>query len=175
MSSLMLLQQSSWNLEAQSLYTLVKNYGDSLNANGGLFSGAGFVLQTSSSSETAPEVSVNIYGAACPDTCVNPTAPPTTSICTNVTASLAQGSSWVQDGVTASVYTLTVTNNGDCPLLYYTTGFGYFPGTVLQTWNLESSRGGYLVTGYIFILMFYPRLMLDLSNSNFLSLHANQY
>lgn len=150
---------SYWNLEPTVLYDLLANFGDSLAV--GSSATAGVILQLPTT--TVANLSIQVYGAACPDDCLYPTSAPTsspspsptstpteppTTICEDIDARLETTSSWEQDGVPTSSYALFITNNGSCPLVAYTTGFGYFPGTIVQSWNLESSLGGYMVVGY---------------------------
>jgi len=52
------------------------------------------------------------------------------------------------EGRNNSVYRVEITNTGTCPLIHYVLSFGYFPGTLISSWNLRSTLGGYEVIGY---------------------------
>jgi hypothetical protein len=147
---------SSWNYDSSS--GQLSNFGGSL-AVGASFTSAGFIL---SNTTAAPVLALDRPG--CPDECYAATSAPTsapTSTSTptsapeeNSTCSIEpvltqEDASWVDsEGRNNTIYRLSITNTGSCPVTDYALSFGYYPGTLVSLWNLESTRGGYLVKGY---------------------------
>lgn len=160
-----------WNLLADNLYYLLQNFpADGINA-ASSFNGAGFVVSMpTASADTAAPISVQVYGSACPSSCSSTSTPaPETSSsapaessdessaapagdCT-VVATVEKdtsSSSWTDaQGRTVSVYRVKLQNTGTVALKDYATSFAV--GTeaeIVSVFNLESTRGGYLVTGF---------------------------
>lgn len=77
------------------------------------------------------------------------TTPTPTGGCAVTPTVARDGYAWVDsEGRNTSVYRLTLTNVGPCALTDYVTSFALGGGEILSSWNLESARGGYLVSGY---------------------------
>lgn len=71
----------------------------------------------------------------------------------NIIATVSKTNEWEQDGLPTATYSLTLFNAGSTSLVDYVTGFGYYPGTLIQTWNLEPARGGYKVINFGDVLL----------------------
>lgn len=142
------------------------------------FYGAGFVLANSSqptlaitrfqcsadcSAPTSAPSTTQAPSTQSPSTTQAPTQTPSTQAPSTqtpstsapntcaVTASLAKDDySWTDgQGRTNSVYRLTITNAGPCALKDYALSFAWGSSAeLISIWNLESTRGGYLVKGY---------------------------
>lgn len=161
-----------WNLMADELYYLLENFGSSIQV-GSMYNAAGIVMSMPTGSVFS-SVSVTVYGAACPRECMNSapvesssapvpvdssSAPapvdsssaPSSGTCSAsaVLTKDASTASWTDaQGKINSVYRLTVTNNGECPLKDFVLSFGLNTATVVSMWNLQSALGGYQVTGF---------------------------
>lgn len=141
------IRLSSWNLEQGALYDSVITKGQPIRV--GESVAAGIVLRVA----TLSDLDVQVYGLRCepcdtqaPAQPTTPPPPPTT--CAGINATATKTSSWMQTGSPGASYSLTISNNGNCTLIYYVTGFEIGSGTIVNTWNLESTLGGYQVTNY---------------------------
>lgn len=154
-----------WNLLADNLYYLLQNFpADGINA-GSAFNGAGFVVSMpTASADAAAPISVQVYGAACPSKCSassssdeassdDSSAAPAPAVDCTIVATVEKDTtaqSWTDaQGRTVSVYRLKIQNTGTSALKDYVTSFAAgVNAEIVSVWNLESARGGYLVSGF---------------------------
>jgi len=161
-----------WNMMADDLYYMLDNFGNTIQV-GGMFNAAGIVVSTPIGTPASGPVTSNVYGSACPRSCMSSasssesssaatesssssattesSSAPSSGTCsaTAVIAKDTSTASWTDDqGRTVAVYRLTITNNGECPINNYVLSFGYGTASVVSMWNLQSALGGYQVTGF---------------------------